>query len=102
MSTVVKQERLMKILIAPHISEKSNNLMAKQQYVFRVFKNASKPEIASAIELMFNVVVDHVRVSNVKGKVKKVGRIVGRRNHWKKAYIRLAEGHKIDIVEAQP
>lgn len=102
MSRAHKQERLMKILLATHVSEKSSLVMANnRQYVFKVIADATKPEIGQAVELLFNVKVDGVQVTNVKSKAKRFGRIEGRRKGWKKAYVKLAEGHEINIAGTQ-
>jgi large subunit ribosomal protein L23 len=97
----MNEERLMKVLMAPHISEKST-LAAEQsnQIVFKVATDATKPEIKKAVELLFDVKVDRVQVSNVKGKVKRFGAKMGRRNDWKKAYVTLQEGQEIDFLGA--
>jgi large subunit ribosomal protein L23 len=68
------------------------------QFAFKVVSDASKPEIAQAVELMFDVKVDQVRTVNVKGKQKRFGAIMGQRNGWKKAYVRLEQGHDIDFA----
>jgi len=89
----------MTILRAPHISEKSARVgESDNQYVFKVAKAASKPEIKQAVELMFNVKVDDVRVVNVRGKAKRVGAMVGSRNSWKKAYVTLQDGQSINFM----
>jgi len=95
----MNQERLMKVLLAPHISEKSS-IVADQnnQIVFKVATDASKPEIKQAVEMLFDVKVDRVQVSNVKGKTKRFGAKMGRRSDWKKAYITLQEGQEIDFL----
>jgi large subunit ribosomal protein L23 len=95
----MNKERLMKVLLSPIVSEKSA-LAADQanQFAFKVVSDASKPEIAQAVELMFDVKVDQVRTVNVKGKQKRFGAIMGQRNSWKKAYVRLQEGHDIDFA----
>lgn len=95
----MNEERLMKVLVAPLISEKSS-LAAEQsnQYVFKVTTDATKPEIKQAVELLFNVKVDAVKVANVKGKTKRFGQRIGRRNDWKKAYISLQAGQEIDLL----
>ena len=86
-------QRLMQVLLAPKISEKSTFVGEKHnQYVFRVAVNATKPEIKAAVELMFKTKVRAVQVSNVKGKEKRSGRNVGRRQSWKKAYVSLMPG----------
>ena len=87
------QERLMNVLLAPHVSEKGARLQQdSNQVVFRVRPDANKDEIRRAVELMFEVKVAEVRVSNVKGKSKRFGQRIGQRSDWKKAYERLAEG----------
>ena len=92
------QERLMLVLLAPTVSEKSTFIGDKNnQVVFRVADSATKPEIKAAVELLFKVKVKGVQVSNVKGKEKKTGRIMGRRRNWKKAYVSLAQGQEINF-----
>jgi len=92
------QQRLMQVLLAPTVSEKSTFVGDKNnQVVFRVADDATKPEIKAAVELLFKVKVKAVQVSNVKGKEKKTGRIVGRRRNWKKAYVSLAAGQEINF-----
>lgn len=96
------QERLMKVLLAPQISEKATHVADKnEQVIFRVAPDATKPEIKAAVELMFKVSVDSVQVANVKGKVKRMGRFVGRRNNWKKAYVCLAAGQEINFAASE-
>lgn len=95
----MNQERLMKVLIAPHISEKGARIAeANNQLVFRVAKDATKPEIKSAVEMLFEVKVRGVTVANVKGKRKRFGRLQGRRSDWKKAYVTLEQGHGIEFM----
>ena len=90
------QERLMNVLLAPQISEKATYVADKrEQVIFRVASNATKPEIKAAVELMFKKKVLSVQVLNVRGKDKRVGRMLGRRRNWKKAYVRLAPGEEI-------
>jgi len=98
----MNEERLLKVLLSPHISEKGTTIADKyRQVVFKVASDATKPEIRQAVEKMFDVKVDGVTVCNVKGKVKRFGASTGRRSGWKKAYVTLAEGHDIDFVGAQ-
>jgi len=79
------QERLLQVILAPQISEKSTMIADKhEQVAFRVVTNATKPEIKAAVELLFKVEVDSVQVMNVKGKVKRFGKISGRRKDWKR------------------
>ena len=96
------QERLMKVLLAPQISEKATYVAEKnEQVIFRVVPDATKPEIKAAVEMMFKVSVDSVQVANVKGKVKRTGRLSGRRNNWKKAYVCLASGQEINFAASE-
>lgn len=95
------QERLINLLLAPHVSEKSARAAAANQYVFKVLPNATKPEIKAAVELMFNVKVASVNVVNQVGKEKRFGRFTGRRSDTKKAYVSLAEGQTIDFGGAE-
>lgn len=93
-------ERLMKVLLAPHVSEKGSLIADKnKQFVFRVTGDANKAEIKGAVELMFNVQVGAVRTCNQAGKVKRLGRGgQGRRSDWKKAYVSLKPGFDIDFT----
>ncbi len=94
----MNQERLLKILLGPVMSEKSANAAdASRQFVFRVAPDATKPEIAAAVEMLFDVNVEKVQTINVKGKRKRFGRLAGKRKDWKKAVVRLAEGQDIDF-----
>ncbi|RFA30197.1 50S ribosomal protein L23 [Alkalilimnicola ehrlichii] len=97
----MNQERVFNVLLGPHVSEKSTVIAdSANQVVFKVAKDATKDEVKAAVEQLFEVKVDGVRVVNVKGKKKGFGRIRGRRSDWKKAYVALAEGQEIDIVGA--
>ena len=97
-----EQERLMQILLAPVISEKSTFVADKaNQYVFRVAADATKPQIKAAVELMFKTQVKSVSVVNVRGKEKRFGRFMGRRNNWKKAYVALQPGQEINFAEGE-
>lgn len=98
----MNRERLMKILLRPHVSEKSAVVAdVHRQFVFRVLDNASKPEIKQAVEKMFEVEVDHVQVANVKGKTKRFGATPGKRISWKKAYVTLKPGFDIELAGPQ-
>jgi large subunit ribosomal protein L23 len=95
-------ERLMNVVLAPVVSEKSTLVADKnRQYVFRVADSATKPEVKAAIELLFKTKVQSVTVSNVKGKAKRFGRFMGRRRNWKKAYVRLAAGQEINFAATE-
>jgi large subunit ribosomal protein L23 len=95
----MNDERLIKVLIGPVVSEKSAGVAdSAQQYTFRVLVDATKREIGRAVEKMFDVEVVGVRVVNVKGKRKRFGAVAGRRQDWRKAYVRLKAGHSIDFT----
>mgnify|MGYP004478088723 FL=1 len=88
------------IIIRPLITEKSTTLMAEGKYVFEVAKAANKIEIAKAISEIFKVKVASVNTINVEGKVKRMGRSVGKRSDYKKAIVKLAAGETIEFFEA--
>ena len=90
--------RLAQVIVAPIISEKATRIGEKQnQVLFQVLRDATKPEIKAAVELMLKVQVDSVRTVNQKGKVKRFGRSIGRRDHVKKAYVSLKEGQELNF-----
>jgi large subunit ribosomal protein L23 len=94
----MNQERLMKVLLGPIVSEKSTRAAdTDRQFAFRVVPDATKREIGRAVELMFDVEVQGVQVVNLKGKIKRFGARRGRRPDWRKAYVRLKPGHDIDF-----
>jgi large subunit ribosomal protein L23 len=94
----ISHERLLKVLLAPHVTEKGAIAAeASNQYVFRVATDATKPEIKQAVEKLFEVSVDSVRVVNSKGKTKRFGLHGGQRKDWKKAYVSVKEGQSIDF-----
>ncbi|MBN1379045.1 MAG: 50S ribosomal protein L23 [Gammaproteobacteria bacterium] len=98
----MNQERLMQVLLTPHVSEKSTLAADKaSQHVFKVLPDASKTEVKKAVELMFDVKVDAVRVVNVKGKSKRFQQQLGKRKDYKKAYVRLAAGQDISFEGAE-
>ena len=93
----MKQERLYKVILGPLVSEKSAIVNEQSnQVVFKVLKNAAKPEIKEAIEKLFDVRVQEVRVLNVKGKTKRTRFGLGQRNDWKKAY---KLSNRLDFLE---
>ncbi|AKE52860.1 MULTISPECIES: 50S ribosomal protein L23 [Kangiella] len=95
----MNQERLLKVLLAPHVSEKATILAENDnQFVFKVAKDANKREIKKAVETLFEVEVDSVRTLNMKGKRKRFGLQEGRRPNWKKAYVSLKPGQDLDFV----
>jgi large subunit ribosomal protein L23 len=98
----MNQERIYKVLLGPHISEKATVVADKDgQFVFRVAPDATKPEIKAAVEQLFEVKVRNVQVLNIKGKTKRTARGVGKRNDVRKAYVRLADGHDIDFADVE-
>ncbi|MDY6943207.1 MAG: 50S ribosomal protein L23 [Pseudomonadota bacterium] len=95
----MSEERLLQVLLGPHVSEKSTNVGdAHNQVVFKVRTDATKSEIKQAVETLFKVTVTGVTVANVKGKRKRFGRMAGVRKGWKKAYVRVAQGGEIDFL----
>ena len=90
--------RLMQVLLAPIVSEKATMVAEKSNAVtFKVMRDATKPEIKAAVELLFNVEVQGVSVANIKGKTKRFGRSIGRRDHVRKAYVVLKEGQELNL-----
>lgn len=95
----MNKERLMNVLIQPHVSEKAANMAEKaNQYVFRVQGDATKGDVKAAVELMFEVKVEGVNLLNKPGKTRRFKNVAGRRNGHKKAYVRLAAGQSIDFT----
>jgi large subunit ribosomal protein L23 len=95
----MSKESLMNVLIGPHVSEKSARVSeGSNQFVFRVRRDAKKPDIKAAVELMFEVKVESVNVVNTEGKQKRFGQRLGRRQDFKKAYVRLAPGQNINFT----
>ena len=102
MSQAAHQERLMTVLQGPLLTEKAAvSAEMHNQVVFKVRTDATKAEIRQAVELLFDVKVEGVQVVNYHGKNKRFGMTRGRRNDWKKAYVRLAEGSQIDFLGAE-
>ncbi len=95
----MNQERLMMIIKGSHTSEKATVMADRfKQFTFKVLSNATKNEIKSAVEHLFNVKVRNVSVTTVKGKAKRFKQINGKRSDWKKAYVSLAAGYDIDFT----
>lgn len=94
----MNQERLYSIVLSHHLSEKASlGMDTKGQYVFKVLKSATKPEIKQAVESIFNTKVKAVRVVNEKPKARRFGQIVGKTKAVRKAYVTLMPGEKIDL-----
>ena len=99
MSKPLDQERLMTVVLGPHVSEKTTIMADKHnQVVFRVRRDSNKTDIRRAVELLFSVKVEQEQVVNCRGKIKRSGNEWGRRQNWKKAYVTLAEGDDIDFM----
>lgn len=96
----MKNEQLYQVLLAPVVSEKSAvaAVGGKRQYIFKVAAFANRANVKKAVEHLFNVTVDSVRVCNMKAKPKRFGQIYGRTKVWKKAYVTLASGSEIDVT----
>ncbi|MGV3653949.1 MAG: 50S ribosomal protein L23 [Noviherbaspirillum sp.] len=102
MSNNVKhsEERLMKVLLAPVISEKATFVAEKnEQVVFLVAPDATRLEVKAAVELLFKVEVESVQVANRAGKQKRAGRFTGRRNNTRRAFVCLKPGQEINFTE---
>ena len=98
----MKQERLLKVILAPHMSEKASIGTEKYgEYVFKVATCATKHDVKEAIELLFKTKVEAVRILNVKTKPKRFGSIQGRSKAWKKAYVTLESGQQIHFAGAE-
>ncbi len=96
----MNKERLLKVLLAPLVSEKSVAAADNgNQFAFKVAGDATKPEIKAAVEMLFEVDVEQVRTLNVKGKTKRFGQRMGKRADWKKAYVRLKADQDINFAE---
>ncbi|SHF29161.1 large subunit ribosomal protein L23 [Lampropedia hyalina DSM 16112] len=90
--------RLYQVLVAPIVSEKATFVAEQSNAVtFKVLRDATKPEIKAAVELLFKVEVEGVSVVNIKGKSKRFGKTIGRRDHVRKAYVRLKEGQELNL-----
>ena len=99
MSDALSKEKLISVVIGPHLSEKSTTVGERdKQVVFRVRRNSTKSDIRRAVEYLFEVKVAGVQVVSCKGKTKRFGKSHGRRQDWKKAYVTLAEGHDINFL----
>jgi len=96
----VSEERMMKVLLAPVVSEKATFIADKhEQVVFRVMRDATKPEIKAAVENLFKVQVESIQVLNRAGKQKRSGKTIGRKNHVRHAYVCLKPGQEINFTE---
>jgi large subunit ribosomal protein L23 len=95
----MNQERMYQVLLVPHVSEKSTLLAdANNQHVFKVATDATRSEVKQAVEELFKVKVDKVRIVNVKGKSKRFGGRMGKRSDMRKAYVTLSPDNDIDFA----
>ncbi|MGD8346192.1 MAG: 50S ribosomal protein L23 [Lysobacterales bacterium] len=95
----MNNDRLCQILLSPRVTEKTTRVGEDgNQYVFHVVNDASKQEVKGAVEMLFEVNVESVRIVNVKGKSKAFRMRAGKRSDWKKAYVRVQEGQVIDFL----
>jgi large subunit ribosomal protein L23 len=102
MSAMSYQERLMQVILGPHVSEKSTAAASSgNQIVLKVRVDATKKEVRSAVEKLFEVKVERVSIVRIGGKSKRFGTSIGRRSAWKKAYVRLAPGSELDFMGAE-
>lgn len=98
----MNQERLLTIILSPHLSEKATiAAQERREYVFEICKSATKPEVKEAVENLFKTQVDAVRIVNVKTKPKRFGAMQGSSKAWKKAYVTLQAGQQIDLAGTQ-
>ena len=102
MTSNAHREKLMQVLLGPHVSEKATALAeGGNQVVFKVRTDASKSDVKQAVELLFEVKVERVRVTRLPAKKKRFGQRAGARSAWKKAYVRLAPGQDINFMGAE-
>ena len=95
----MNKNRLCQVLVAPRVTEKSTRVGEdSNQYIFQVVNDATKSEVKGAVEMLFDVSVESVRIVNVKGKNKAFRMRPGKRSNWKKAYVRVQEGQVIDFL----
>ena len=98
----MNQTHIFKVLLGPHFTEKATSSTSlANQVVFKVFKDATKPEIKAAVEKLFDVKVLGVSVALMKGKTKQTKYGLGKRSNWKKAYVRLEQGQEIDFATVE-
>jgi large subunit ribosomal protein L23 len=98
----MNQERVFKVLLGPHVTEKAAMAAERNQYVFKVASDATKPEIKAAVQQLLGKKVDRVQVLNVKGKTKRTAHGTGLRKGYRKAYVTLAAGETLeDFIGAE-
>lgn len=97
----MKQERILQVICAPHVTEKTSSAAAQKQLVFKVDRNSTKKEIKIAVEQLLEVRVIAINTVNMAGKVKRIGRRIGIRNGFKKAYVSLDKSVDIEALLSQ-
>ena len=98
----MSKNRLYQVLLSPRVTEKTTMVgESSNPYVFKVIKDANKSEVKGAVEMLFDVNVESVRIINVKGKSKSFRMRPGKRSDWKKAYVRVQEGQVIDLLGSE-
>ena len=97
----MNEERIYKVLIGPHVSEKATKATEHNQVCFKVAPDARKSEIKAAVEKLFNVNVEGVQTVNIKGKTKATKFGLGKRKDIRKAYVTLAAGQDIDFMDVE-
>jgi large subunit ribosomal protein L23 len=98
----MNEERMLKIILGPHMSEKAAIAADKRrEYVFEVLSDATKPEVKIAVEQLFKTQVESVRILNVKSKPRRYGQVEGSSKKWKKAYVTLQKGQEISFAGGQ-
>lgn len=96
---MIHEERLLKVLCTSHLSEKASTAMEKNNtIVLKIAKDATKAEIKTAVQQLFEVEVESVNTLLVKGKTKRHNQRIGHRSDWKKAYVTLKEGQNLDFI----
>ena len=96
-STSKSEEQLLKIILLPRVTEKATRIEKDGQYIFSVLNDANKIQVKCAVELLFNVKVNRVCIVNPNKKIKKRGSLLGKRKAYKKAYVSLENGQRIDL-----
>lgn len=97
----MNEERIYKVLLGPHVSEKASVAAENGQVCFKVAADANKQEIKAAVEKLFDVTVEGVQTVNIKGKTKRNARGLGKRKDIRKAYVKLAAGQDIDFMDVE-
>jgi len=95
---LLEKAKLFDVVLAPIITEKASGLLSQNQYQFKVLKDANKTLIKEAIEFIYGVKVEKVRVIKIPSKPRRLGRFFGKKPGYKKAIVTLKEGYSIEIA----